>query len=79
MAGTLTLAEAAKGFDKYTFPVANTLIEESQPMKLIPWKTTGELFASIRRWQGLPTVGRRTINAAFSASTGTSTIEEYPN
>lgn len=71
MAGTLNLVEFAKlATDPLVKSVAMTLIEESQPMKYIPWETTNLLYKKMVRVQTLPSVARRKLNAAFSSSTG---------
>ncbi len=72
MAGTLTLVEFAKETkDPLVKGVAMTLIQESQPMKFIPWETIGNLFKKMLRVQSLPSVSRRKLNAEWSSSTGT--------
>jgi hypothetical protein len=72
MAGTITLVEFEKeSKDPIVKAVAMTLIEESSPMKYIPWETIGALFKKMLRVQSLPSVGRRKLNAAWSSATGT--------
>ena len=72
MAGTLSLVEFAKESNEpLVKAVAMTLIEESQPMKYIPWETIGSLYKKMLRVQTLPSVARRKLNAAWSSSTGT--------
>ncbi|MFA5377190.1 MAG: hypothetical protein WC455_15675 [Dehalococcoidia bacterium] len=72
MAGTFSLVEFAKiTKDPLVKSVAKTLIEESQPMKLIPWETIGSLYKKMIRIQTLPSVSRRKLNATWSSSTGT--------
>lgn len=72
MAGTITLVEFAKiTKDPLIKKVADTLIEESQPMKYIPWETIGSLFKKMVRIQTLPSVARRKLNAAWTSSSGT--------
>jgi len=72
MAGTISLVEFAKETnDPLVKAVAMTLIEESQPMKYIPWETIGSLFKKMLRVQTLPSVARRKLNAAWASSTGT--------
>jgi hypothetical protein len=72
MAGTVSLIEFAKeSQDPLVKAVAMTLIEESQPMKYIPWETIGLLYKKMLRVQTLPSVGRRKLNAAWSSATGT--------
>ena len=72
MAGTMTLVEFSKiTKDPLVKSVAMTLIEESQPMKYIPWETIGSLYKKMVRIQTLPSVARRKLNAAWTSSTGT--------
>lgn len=72
MAGTLTLVEFAKEQQEPLIKmVADTLWHESDPMKYIPWETTGRLYKKMLRIQDLPSVSRRKLNAAWSSSTGT--------
>jgi hypothetical protein len=72
MAGTLTLVEFAKECnDPLVKSVANTLWEESYPMKYIPWENIGSLYKKMLRIQTLPSVARRKLNATWSSSTGT--------
>lgn len=72
MAGTVTLVEFAKECkDPLVKGVAMTLMQESQPMRYIPWETIGSLYKKLLRVQTLPSVGRRKLNAAWSSSTGT--------
>ncbi len=72
MAGTLTLVEFAKICkDPLIKGVADTLWQESQPMKFIPWETINSLYKKMVRIQTLPSVSRRKLNATWSSSTGT--------
>ncbi len=72
MAGTFTLVEFAKiAKDPLVKSVAMTLMEESQPMKYIPWETIGSLYKKMVRIQTLPSVARRKLNAAWTSSSGT--------
>jgi len=72
MAGTITLAEFEKeSKDPLVKGVAMTLIEESAPMKFIPWESIGMLYKKMLRVQTLPSVARRKLNAAWASSTGT--------
>jgi len=72
MAGTISLVEFAKECNEpLVKAVAMTLIEESQPMKYIPWETIGSLYKKMLRVQTLPSVGRRKLNAAWSSASGT--------
>lgn len=72
MAGTVTLAEFAKmSEDPLVKSVAMILVEESNPMKFLPWETIGGLYKKMLRVQTLPSVGRRKLNAAWASSTGT--------
>jgi hypothetical protein len=71
MAGTLTLVEFAK-IEKNPLvkSVAMTLVQESQPMKYIPWETTNLLYKKMVRVQSLPSVSRRKLNSGWTSSTG---------
>jgi len=72
MAGTLTLVEFAKICkDPLVKGVADTLWQESHPMKFIPWETINSLYKKMVRIQTLPSVSRRKLNATWSSSTGT--------
>ncbi len=72
MAGTLTLVEFAKECkDPLVKGVAMTLIQESQPMKFLPWETIDSLYKPLLRVQTLPSVARRKLNASWASSTGT--------
>ena len=72
MAGTVSLVEFAKECNEpLVKAVAMTLIEESQPMKYIPWETIGSLYKKMLRVQTLPSVARRKLNAAWSSASGT--------
>lgn len=72
MAGTLTLVEFGKiSKDPLVKLVADTLWEESAPMKFLPWETIGALYKKMVRIQTLPSVSRRKLNATWSSSTGT--------
>ena len=78
MAGTFTLVEFGKlaevKKDKLLDSVARTLIQESQPMKYIPWETIGLLYRKLIRIQALPSVSRRKLNSAWTATTGTTEV-----
>ena len=72
MAWTVSLVEFAKmEKDPLIKAVAMTLIEESQPMKYIPWENIGALYKKMLRVQDLPSVGRRKLNATWDSATGT--------
>lgn len=70
MAGVLTLVEFAKlEKDPLVKGVAMTLIQESQPMKYIPWETVGLLYKKMVRVQSLPSVTKRKLNADWPTAT----------
>lgn len=67
-----SLAEFAK-LDKNEMRagVIATLLRYSQIMDLIPWENSGSLKTEATRWNTLPTVGFRQINAVYTANEGT--------
>jgi hypothetical protein len=72
MAGTLSLVEFAKvQKDPLVKAVADTLWEESDPLKFLKWETIGTLYKKLVRIQTLPSVSHRKLNEAWTATTGT--------
>lgn len=71
MADAWTLAELSKiETDTLRKSVIDTLLMESNLMELCPWETIGQLATTIVRYQDLPSVGFRKINAGYTASIG---------
>ena len=67
-----TLAELSKiETDTLRKSVIDTLLMESNVMELIPWETIGQLSTTVVKYQDLPSVGFRKINAGYTESTGT--------
>lgn len=67
-----TLSELSKiETDPLRKSVADTLLMESNILETIPWETIGTLSTTVIRYQDLPSVGFRKINAGYSESTGT--------
>lgn len=69
----MTLAEYSKlpGTSLLTGVVADYFLEESEPLRNVPWQTDKRLTVDILAMNSLPTVGWRKINAALNESTGT--------
>ena len=67
-----TLAELSKiETDVLRKSVVDTLLMESNLLELVPWETIGTLSTSVIKYQDLPSVGFRKINAGYTESTGT--------
>jgi hypothetical protein len=67
-----TLSELSKiETDTLRKSVIDTLLMESNVLELVPWETIGTLSTTVIKYQDLPSVGFRKINAGYSESTGT--------
>ena len=67
-----TLAELSKiETDSLRKSVVDTLLMESDVMQLVPWETIGTLSTAVVKYQDLPSVGFRKLNAGYAESTGT--------
>jgi hypothetical protein len=67
-----TLTELSKiETDVLRKSVADCLLMESSIMQDIPWETIGTLSTAVVKYQDLPSVGFRKLNAGYSESTGT--------
>lgn len=66
-----TLAELSKiETDTLRKSVLDTLIMESNLLEVVPQETIGTLTTTLVRYQDLPSVGYRKVNAGFTESTG---------
>jgi len=66
-----TIAELSKiETDVLRKSVVDTLLMESSMMEVIPWETIGALSTAVVKYQDLPSVGFRKINAGYAESTG---------
>ena len=66
-----TLAELSKiETDTLRKSVMDTLLMESDVMQMVPWETIGALATTIVKYQDLPIVGFRKINAGYAESIG---------
>jgi len=66
-----TLAELSKiETDTLRKSVMDTLLMESDVMQMVPWETIGALATTIVKYQDLPSVGFRKINAGYAESIG---------
>lgn len=66
-----TLAELSKiETDTLRKSVMDTMLMESDVLQLVPWETIGALATTIVKYQDLPSVGFRKINAGYTESTG---------
>jgi hypothetical protein len=67
-----TLTELSKiETDVLRKSVVDCLIMESNVMEKIPWETIGTLSTAVVKYQDLPSVGFRKLNAGYTESTGT--------
>jgi len=67
-----TLAELSKiETDVLRKSVIDTLLMEASAMEFVPWETIGTLSTSVVKYQDLPSVGFRKLNAGYTESTGT--------
>jgi len=68
----VTLAERAKTMkEPLRKGIVQNIVMESNLMETIPWEDSKSLNAIVTRWQGLPSVGFRRLNEAYTESTGT--------
>jgi len=66
-----TLAEFSKiETDTLRKSVMDTLLMESNVMQMVPWETIGTLATTVVKYQDLPSVGFRKINAGYTESQG---------
>lgn len=66
-----TLAELSKiETDTLRKSVMDCLLMESDVMQVVPWETIGALSTTVVKYQDLPSVGFRKINAGYAESTG---------
>lgn len=66
-----TLAELSKiETDTLRKSVMDTLLMESDVMQINPWETIGALSTTVAKYQDLPSVGFRKINAGYAESIG---------
>lgn len=66
-----TLAELSKiETDTLRKSVIDCLLMESNVLQLVPWETIGQLSTTVVKYQDLPSVGFRKINAGYTESTG---------
>jgi len=66
-----TLAELSKiETDVLRKSVIDTLLMEASMMEVVPWETIGTLSTAIVKYQDLPSVGFRKLNAGYAESTG---------
>jgi len=66
-----TLAELSKiETDVLRKSVIDTLLMEASMMEVVPWETIGTLSTAVVKYQDLPSVGFRKLNAGYAESTG---------
>lgn len=66
-----TLAEFSKiETDTLRKSVMDTLLMESNVLQFVPWETIGALATTVVKYQDLPSVGFRKINAGYAESIG---------
>jgi len=67
-----TLTELSKiETDVLRKSVVDCLLMESDVMQKVPWETIGTLSTAVVKYQDLPSVGFRKLNAGYTESTGT--------